>query len=164
MVARGAADLFSPKSTADALEGADVAVYLVHSMKPSTGLFQGDFHDADLLLAANFARGYLEKGVRRISYLGGLVPDSHISQQLESRLDVGELRRATGIQVTEVRAGMVVGPGGSSFELLKTLVERLQAMILPEWTQCNTQAVFLDDVVQLLAAGVDDRCPGTSIS
>lgn len=151
-----AADLFSAQSTADALAGADVAVYLVHSMMPSTRLFQGDFHDTDLLLADNFARGCLEQGVRRILYLGGLVPAGHMSQHLESRLEVGEVLRATGIPVTEVRAGMIVGPGGSSFELLKTLVERLPAMILPEWTQRNTQAVFLDDVVRLLAAAVDD--------
>jgi uncharacterized protein YbjT (DUF2867 family) len=148
-------DLFSARSTAEALEGADTAVYLVHSMMPSTRLFQGTFHDADLLLADNFARGCVEKGVRRIVYLGGLVPAGHVSPHLQSRLEVGEVLRSTGIPVTELRAGMIVGPGGSSFEILKTLVERLPLMVLPEWTQRNTQAVYVDDVVRVLAAAVD---------
>ncbi|MBM4381686.1 MAG: NAD(P)H-binding protein, partial [Deltaproteobacteria bacterium] len=119
------ADLFSASSTAEVLEGADTAVYLVHSMMPSTRLFQGTFHDTDLLLADNFARSCVEKGVRRIVYLGGLVPAGHMSPHLQSRLEVGEVLRDTGIPVTELRAGMIVGPGGSSFEILKTLVERL---------------------------------------
>ncbi|MEN9799264.1 MAG: hypothetical protein RL653_2960 [Pseudomonadota bacterium] len=149
------ADLFSARSTADVLEGADTAVYLVHSMMPSTRLFQGNFHDTDLLLADNFARGCVAAGVRRIVYLGGLVPTGHISPHLESRLEVGEVLRSTGIPVTELRAGMIVGPGGSSFEILKTLVDRLPLMILPEWTQRRTQAVHVDDVVRVIAAAAD---------
>jgi uncharacterized protein YbjT (DUF2867 family) len=150
------ADLFSAQSTAEALRGADVAIYLVHSMMPSTRLFQGDFHDTDLLLADNFARACSENQVKRIVYLGGLVPQGHVSKHLESRHEVGDVLRSTGIPVTELRAGMIVGPGGSSFEILKTLVERLPAMILPEWTQKKTQAVFLDDVIRVLAAAIDD--------
>lgn len=148
------ADLFSAASTSEALQGADTAVYLVHSMMPSTRLFQGTFHDTDLLLADNFARGCLAQGVRRIVYLGGLVPEGHVSPHLQSRLEVGEVLRDTGIPVTELRAGMIVGPGGSSFDILKTLVERLPVMILPEWTQRRTQAVFVEDVVRVLAAAV----------
>jgi uncharacterized protein YbjT (DUF2867 family) len=151
-----AADLFSAQSTADALDQADVAIYLVHSMMPSTRLFQGDFHDTDLLLADNFARACVEQRVGRIIYLGGLVPAGHVSRHLESRLEVGEVLRSTGIPVTEIRAGMIVGPGGSSFEILRTLVDRLPLMILPEWTQRSTQAIFIDDVVRVLAAAVDD--------
>lgn len=148
------ADLFSARSTAEALAGADTAVYLVHSMMPSTRLFQGTFHDTDLLLADNFARGCVEKGVRRIVYLGGLVPSGHVSPHLQSRLEVGAVLRATGIPVTELRAGMIVGPGGSSFEILKTLVARLPFMILPEWTQRHTQAVHVDDVVRVVGAAI----------
>ncbi len=151
-----AADLFSAQSTADALEHAEVAIYLVHSMMPSTRLFQGDFHDTDLLLADNFARGCVEQGVRRIIYLGGLVPAGHVSRHLASRLEVGDVLRSSGLPVTEIRAGMIVGPGGSSFEILKTLVARLPVMILPEWTQRNTQAIFIDDIVRVIAAAVDD--------
>lgn len=151
-----AADLFSAQSTADALSGAEIAVYLVHSMMPSTRLFQGDFHDTDLLLADNFGRGCRENGIQRIIYLGGLIPTGHVSSHLESRREVGDVLRATGIPVTELRAGMIVGPGGSSFEILRSLVERLPMMILPEWTQRNTQAVFIDDMVRVLTAAVLD--------
>jgi uncharacterized protein YbjT (DUF2867 family) len=149
-------DLFSAQSTEEALRDADVAFYLVHSMMPSTRLFQGDFHDTDLLLADNFARACSENGVKRIIYLGGLVPTGHVSRHLESRHEVGDVLRSTGIPVTELRAGMIVGPGGSSFEILKSLVERLPVMILPEWTQRRTQAIFLDDIIRVLAASIDD--------
>jgi uncharacterized protein YbjT (DUF2867 family) len=151
-----ATDLFSARSTAEALAGADVALYLVHSMMPSTRLFQGDFHDTDLLLADNFARACVAQKVGRVVYLGGLVPEGHVSRHLASRLEVGDVLRGTGLPVTELRAGMIVGPGGSSFELLKTLVERLPVMVLPEWTQRRTQAIFIDDIVRLLVAAIDD--------
>ncbi len=147
-------DLFSLGSTERALEGVDVAVYLVHSMLPSTSLFQGSFHDTDLLLADNFVRACTRNGVRQIVYLGGLLPLGHVSTHLESRLEVEGVLQSSGIPVTVFRAGMIVGPGGSSFEILHTLVERLPAMILPEWTQKSTQVVFIDDVVRVLSASL----------
>ena len=147
-------DLFSAHSTIAALEGADVAVYLVHSMLPSSTLFQGDFHDTDLLLADNFSRAAKLQGVKRILYLGGLIPEGHISKHLESRREVEDVLRATGIPVTVLRAGMIVGPGGSSFGILLSLVKRLAGMILPAWTQRKTQAVFLDDVVSVLSNAI----------
>ena len=100
-VAWRSADLFSARSTAEALADADVAVYLVHSMMPSTRLFQGDFHDTDLLLADNFARACVARKVRRVVYLGGLVPEGHVSRHLASRLEVGDVLRGTGLPVTE---------------------------------------------------------------
>lgn len=157
-------DLFSAGSTRAALEGADVAVYLIHSMLPSSTLFQGDFHDTDLLLADNFSRGCRSNGVRRIVYLGGLVPEGQISMHLESRREVEGVLKSSGVPLTVLRAGMIVGPGGSSFEILKTLVERLPAMILPQWTQSRTQAVFIDDVVNVLKAAVrDERFSGKTL-
>lgn len=148
------ADLFSAHSTLDVLDGADVAIYLVHSMLPSTTLFQGDFHDTDLLLADNFALACRARGVRRIVYLGGLVPEGHISQHLDSRREVEDVLRASGVPVTVLRAGMIVGPGGSSFEILRSLVRRLPFMVLPAWTQRRTQTVFIDDVIEVLSAAV----------
>jgi uncharacterized protein YbjT (DUF2867 family) len=150
-------DLFSAQSTSEALEGVDVAVYLIHSMMPSSTLFQGSFHDTDLLLADNFARAARARGVRRIIYLGGLVPEGHISRHLESRREVEDVLKETGIPVTVFRAGMVVGPGGSSFGILEGLVRRLPVMILPAWTQRRTQAIFIDDVVGVLCASVRDH-------
>ena len=148
-----ACDLFSSTSSRAALAGVDVAVYLVHSMMPSSRLFQGDFHDTDLLLADNFAKACVRAGVKRIVYLGGLVPDTgYVSPHLQSRLEVEGVLQSSGIPVTCLRAGMVVGPGGSSFEILRALVMRLPWMILPKWTRSSGQAVFIDDVVSVLAA------------
>ncbi|MDP3506103.1 MAG: NAD(P)H-binding protein [Myxococcales bacterium] len=148
-------DLFSASSTRAALEGIDVAIYLVHSMMPSSRLFQGSFHDTDLLLADNFARACVTHGVKQIIYLGGLVPDvGYVSPHLQSRQEVEAVLQATGIPVTCLRAGMVVGPGGSSFEILHALVQRLPWMVLPRWTKSLGQAIFIDDVVTVLKAAV----------
>ena len=150
-------DLFSLGSTRAALEGVDVAVYLVHSMMPSSRLFQGDFHDTDLLLADNFQKACVHAGVKRIVYLGGLVPGSgYVSPHLQSRLEVEGVLQSSGIPVTCLRAGMVVGPGGSSFEILRSLVHTLPWMILPQWTRSAGQAVFIDDVVDVVMASISD--------
>ncbi|MCA9646775.1 MAG: NAD(P)H-binding protein [Polyangiaceae bacterium] len=145
------ADLFSATSTLQALQGCDVAIYLVHSMMPSSRLFQGSFRDTDLLLADNFAKAAVKNGVRHLIYLGGLVPEGALSSHLSSRREVEDVFNATGIPLTVLRAGMIVGPGGSSFEILHSLVLRLPLMVLPAWTQSTTQAVFIDDVVEVLA-------------
>jgi uncharacterized protein YbjT (DUF2867 family) len=148
-------DLFSASSTLAALEGVEVAIYLVHSMMPSSRLFQGSFHDTDLLLADNFARACVAQGVKQIIYLGGLVPDTgYVSLHLQSRQEVEAVFQSTGIPVTCLRAGMVVGPGGSSFEILQALVQRLPWMVLPRWTRSLGQAIFIDDVVAVLRAAV----------
>lgn len=150
-----ACDLFSARSTEAALRGVDVAVYLVHSMMPSSRLFQGDFHDTDLLLADNFAKACAKQGVKQIVYLGGLVPSTgFVSKHLESRQEVEGVLQASGIPVTCLRAGMVVGPGGSSFEILRALIIRLPWMILPTWTQSLGQAVFIDDILAVVHAAV----------
>ncbi len=152
-----ACDLFSASSTRAALEGVDVAVYLVHSMMPSSRLFQGNFHDTDLLLADNFVRACIHHGVKQIIYLGGLVPDAgFVSQHLQSRHEVEEVLQLSGIPVTALRAGMVVGAGGSSFEILASLVSRLPWMVLPSWTQSLGQAVHVDDVVAVLKGCILD--------
>lgn len=148
-------DLFSATSTWDALAGVDVAIYLVHSMMPSSSLFQGSFHDTDLLLADNFARACAGQGVKQIIYLGGLIPQAgFVSEHLTSRLEVERVLQSSGIPVTCLRAGMVVGPEGSSFEILRALVNRLPWMILPRWTRSLSQAVYIDDVVSVLKAAV----------
>ena len=152
-----ACDLFSSSSTKAAMKGVDLAVYLVHSMMPSSRLFQGDFRDTDLLLADNFVKACVAGGVQQIVYLGGLVPSSgFVSHHLESRLEVEGVLQSTAIPVTCLRAGMVVGPGGSSFEILRALVMRLPWMILPTWTRSAGQAVFLDDVLAVLRASLVD--------
>jgi uncharacterized protein YbjT (DUF2867 family) len=151
-IVRRRCDLFSVGQTQLALDGADVAVYLVHSMSPNARLTQGRFEDLDLLLADNFARAAAEAGVERIIYLGGLIPGgkSELSSHLASRLEVEKALEAHGVPVTAVRAGLVVGAEGSSLSLLVRLVERLPLMICPSWTSSRTQPIALSDVVEIL--------------
>lgn len=151
-------DLFSLRETTEALAGADYAVYLVHSMMPSARLTQGSFADIDLVIADNFARAAAHAGVRQIVYLGGLTPpDGSLSPHLESRLEVERTLSSRGVPVTAVRAGLVVGAGGSSFQILVRLVRRLPVMLCPAWTGTLTQPIALADAVAVLAGAVGDR-------
>lgn len=147
-------DLFSLHSTHEALKDTDVAIYLVHSMMPSSRLFQGSFHDTDLMLADNFVKACQSNNVKQIIYLGGLVPKGRISAHLESRREVEEVLASTQIPLTVLRAGMVVGEGGSSFEILRNLVFNLPGMILPKWTEAHTQAIFIEDLVRIFDASI----------
>ena len=153
-------DLFSQRSCTQALEGADMAVYLVHSMMPSARLTQGSFEDLDLVLAGNFASAAKSAGIQRIVYVGGLAPDDdQLSAHLRSRLEVEEELEASGAAVASVRAGLVIGSGGSSFLIVKRLVERLPILICPSWTSSKMQPVSLGDIVEVLAGLLADSVP-----
>ncbi|MFK7894399.1 MAG: NAD(P)H-binding protein [Myxococcota bacterium] len=151
-IRRKRCDLFSVRQTEKALEGVDIAIYLVHSMSPNARLQQGSFQDLDLLLADNFARAANHAGVKRIVYLGGLLPPAgtKLSPHLESRFEVEKTLGSTEIPVTAVRAGLVVGAEGSSLNLLVHLVERLPIMVCPSWTSSRTQPIALRDVIEIL--------------
>ena len=157
-------DLFSLRDVEAGLEGADFAVYLVHSMLPSARLTQGTFADLDLILADNFARAARRRGVKQIVYLSGLLPEdtSDLSPHLRSRHEVERTLAARGVPVTTLRTGLVVGEGGSSLRILVNLVRRLPAMVLPGWTESDTQPVALRDVVRAvrLVLGAPDRFEG----
>lgn len=150
-------DLFSYQSVKESLKETDIAIYLVHSMLPSSRLFQGNFQDTDLLLADNFAKACVFNGVKQIIYLGGLVPKGSTSEHLKSRLEVEEIFCSSGIPTTILRAGMIVGNGGSSFEILKNLVLNLPAMILPNWTKCRTQVVYIDDLIRVIKKSIGNE-------
>lgn len=153
-----AADLFSLKDVEAAVTGARFVVYLVHSMLPSARLVQGSFADLDLICADNVGRAAARAGVEQIVYLGGLIPDEEpLSAHLASRREVEAALGAHGVPVTTLRAGMVIGPGGSSFEILKRLVERLPAMVLPSWTEHRCQPIDLETVASLIAHVVGRR-------
>jgi len=145
-----ACDLYSLLDVEQALEGCDFAIYLVHSMLPSARLTQASFDDLDLILADNFARAAAAQGVKQILYLGGLIPgdDPTLSPHLASRLEVERTLGAYGVPVTALRAGLVVGAGGSSLHILTKLVRRLPLMVLPRWTSSPTQPIALVDVVR----------------
>lgn len=145
-------DLFSLLQCEAALEGVEQAFFLVHSMLPSAHLTQGSFPDLDLVIADNFARSALRAGVRQIVYLGGLVPDAPgLSPHLQSRLEVEETLGARGVPVTALRAGLIIGAGGASFEMLVHLVRRLRVIPCPRWAHTPTQPIALADVLDLLA-------------
>lgn len=144
-------DFLSLLEAERALKGIDVAFYLIHSMMPSAHLTQGKFQDFDLIAADNFARSARDNGVKQIIYLGGLIPEGEeLSTHLSSRMEVGEQLAAYGTPVTTLRAGMIVGKGGSSFVMVKRLVERLPVMLCPHWTRVKSQPIALKDVVALL--------------
>jgi uncharacterized protein YbjT (DUF2867 family) len=146
----GRCDLFSLLQTERALAAAHYAVYLVHSMLPAR-LTQARFEDMDFILADNFARAAARAGVRQIVYLGGIIPDdARLSRHLASRLEVERVLAARGVPVTSLRAGLIVGPEGSSFRMVTRLVQRSPLILCPHWTQSMTQPVGLRDVVGLL--------------
>jgi uncharacterized protein YbjT (DUF2867 family) len=151
-----ACDLFNLRATEAALVGADVAVYLVHSMAASARLTQGAFGDLELLCADNFARAAAAAGVGHIVYVGGLQPpgEAERSRHLRSRRDVETILGGHGVPVTTLRAGMIVGAGGSSFQILTRLVRRLPIMVAPRWVRARTQAIALGDVVAALRYAV----------
>lgn len=149
-------DLFSLRQVERALEGVDFAIYLVHSMLPTARLTQADFVDLDLLLADNFARAAAKNGVQQIVYLGGIRPDgATMSRHLQSRLEVEEALAGRSVPTTALRAGLVVGPGGSSMTVLLKLVKRLPVMVLPSWTRSKSAPIAIRDVVRAV-----DRCLG----
>jgi len=147
-----AADALDPASLAQALAGVDTAFYLVHSMASGR-----DFAALDRVAAENFGRAAAAAGVRRIVYLGGLIPDNPRSAHLRSRAETGETLRASGVPVTELRAGMIIGPGSAAFEVIRDLVNHLPLMITPRWVQSRSTPIaladLLDDLVAL--AGLD---------
>lgn len=149
-------DLFSARQTEDALAGCDVAVFLVHSMLPSARLTQGSFDDLDLIIADNFGRAARACGVRRVVYLGGIIPPEDLSRHLASRLEVEEAIAAHNVPLVALRAGLVIGRGGSSFDMMRKLVQRLPAMLCPKWTMTRSCPVSIDDVVRVMAKVVAD--------
>lgn len=148
------ADLVSRSEAEEALKGARFAVFLVHSLGPSAGLPAAGFADLDLLAADNFARAAASAGVEQIVFLSGL---SGAGRHQASRLEVERALGAHGVPVTTVRSGLIVGRGGSSFEITNRLVDRLPFMLLPAWTRTATQPVALADVVRELADLVGRR-------
>jgi uncharacterized protein YbjT (DUF2867 family) len=145
------ADALQPASLAGVMEGIDVAYYLIHSMSAP-----GDFDQRDCRAAQHFAVAALESGVSRIIYLGGLASTtSRISLHLQSRHATGEVLREFGPPVIEFRAGIIVGNGSVSFELIRSLTERLPVMICPRWVTTRTQPIAVDDVLDYLVAALD---------
>ncbi len=138
------ADVNDASSLTAPLEGVEVAYYLVHSLDDA------DFERKDAEAARAFAQAAAEQGVRQIIYMGGLGDDGELSAHLRSRRQVEGLLGATGVPVTVLRAAIVVGAGGISWEITRQLVKNLPAMVVPKWATTMTQPIALDDVIRYL--------------
>jgi uncharacterized protein YbjT (DUF2867 family) len=145
-------DVLDTFSLDAALQGVHTAYYLVHLMSGSN-----DFEAEDRQAATNFALAAKKAGVRRIIYLGVLGDDAEpkLSPHLRSRHEVGQILKTSGVETIELRAGMVVGAGSTSFQLMKSLTDRLPVMLCPRWLATSTQPIAVDDVLAYLLAAKD---------
>ncbi len=144
------ADLFNEKELETALNGIDIAYYLVHSMEGDKKHWK-EFALRERVQAQNFLKAATSAGVKRIIYLGGLVNESlELSPHMKSRRDVGEILASGQIPVTQLRASLIIGAGGGSYAMLRYLVERLRIMVCPRWVKSLAQPIAVDDVIEYL--------------
>lgn len=145
-------DVFVPETLGTALRGVDVAYYFVHSLDDH------DFERLDAQAATAFGEAAAKAGVRQIVYLGGLGEDgTKLSAHLRSRRQVETLLGEAGVPVTVLRAAIVVGHGGISWEITRQLVKNLPAMVAPHWVGTKTQPIALQDVVRYLVGVLDNE-------
>ena len=144
------ADAFDLPKLTRAMEGIDVAYYMLHSMEGDKDEWQ-KFAARERLQAQNFLEAAETSGVKRIIYLGGLFDKgSTLSRHMKSRMEVGRILASGSIPVTELRASLIIGAQGGSFVMLQYLVERLRIMICPAWVQSRAQPIAVDDVILYL--------------
>lgn len=136
-----------------AMEGSELAYFLVHSLQQGAALEQSESE-----LALEFAESARATGVGRIIYLGGLapqIPEESMSPHMRSRVRVGQILAGSGIPTIEFRASVIIGSGSASFEMLRYLTERLPAMVTPRWVHTRTQPIAIRDVLRYLVLAAD---------
>jgi len=140
------------ESLVDALSGADVAYYLIHSMGAKT-----DYRELDKTIATNFREACIRARVKRIIYLGGLGIKETASNHLLSRIETGEILSAKPNQIQTIffRAGIIIGSGSASFEIIRNLVQKLPFMITPRFVHTLTQPISVSDVLDYLKQAKD---------
>jgi uncharacterized protein YbjT (DUF2867 family) len=144
------ADVLQPETLAPVLAGAEVVFYLVHMMW--TG---GDFVPVERRAAENARKACEAAGVRRIVYLGGIMPKAGRSRHMEGRAVVGEALREGSVQVIELQAAMIVGPGSAAFEVIRDLVNHLPLMVTPKWVRRRSTPIALENVLTYTIAAAD---------
>jgi uncharacterized protein YbjT (DUF2867 family) len=150
------ADALQPETLDSVLKDVDVAYYLVHSMAAGK-----NFPELDATAAKNFADAAARHNIKRIVYLGGLVPEAPRSTHLRSRQETGDILRAGTVPVTEIRAGMIIGPGSAAWEVIRDLVNHLPVMITPRWVFSRSTPIALSNLLRYLAdAPVLDETAG----
>lgn len=140
------ADALQPATLEPVLAGVDTAYYLVHSMAAGKR-----FPELDAQAAGNFAAAAARQGVRRIVYLGGLIPKQARSAHLRSRAETGDILRQGSVPVTELRAGMIIGPGSAAWEVIRDLVNHLPVMVTPRWVFSRSTPIALGNLLRYLA-------------
>jgi len=145
-----AGDVLQPESLASAMDGVDAAYYLIHSLGGGA-----DFHALDLTAARNFSAVAKTAGIARIIFLGGLAESAtELSEHLRSRQQTGDALRESGVPITEFRAGVIVGSGSLSFEMIRYLAERVPVMVCPRWVYTRTQPIGIREVLEYLTAAL----------
>jgi uncharacterized protein YbjT (DUF2867 family) len=155
------ADVNDYSQLVKAMNGVNIAFYLIHSMEGSSKEWK-KFSQRDRIAAENFAKAATECGVGRIIYLGGLIHEqsniegySKLSDHMRSRKEVGDILRTSSAKVTIFRAAVILGQGGGSFQMLEYLVKRLPVMVCPKWVLTKSQPISVDDVVEYLVRSID---------
>ena len=147
-------DLLEPLTLPAALEGVDTVYYLVHSMAAG----RSGFERRDRQAAENFTRAATGAGVRRVIYLGGLGETGpELSGHLQSRLEVASILQCGAFATTFLRAAVIFGAGGASFEMIRSLVEHLPLMITPRWVSTRCQPIAVDDVISYLTGCLQEE-------
>ncbi|HSJ23696.1 MAG TPA: SDR family oxidoreductase [Longimicrobiales bacterium] len=144
-------DVLQADTLPAALQGVSVAYYLVHSLGAGSG-----YNQRDLEAARTFGAAAAAAGIERIIYLGGLAaPSPDLSEHLRSRQQTGAALREAGVPVTEFRAGVIVGSGSLSFEMIRYLTERIPVLVSPRWVYTRTQPIGVREVLDYLVAALD---------
>lgn len=144
-------DFLKETPSLDTIKDVDAAYYLIHSMTSNIE----DFERLEELSAKNFLKLVLNAGAKRIIYLGGITNSDHLSKHLASRKNVEEILGSSAIPLTSIRAGIIVGSGSASFEIIRDLVEKLPIMVTPKWLNTKNQPVAIRNILECLTGVLD---------
>jgi len=146
-------DFLKPETLTNLPKDIDVAYYLIHSMSNSSK----DFEDLEARCAENFKTAITKTNVQQVIYLSGITNDKELSKHLRSRKQVEEILKSDNYATTIFKAGIIVGSGSSSFEIIRDLVEKLPFMIAPKWLNTKTQPLAVRDVLSYLSKSAGDE-------
>ncbi len=141
-------DFLKPETLVNIPSDIDAAYYLIHSMTTSSG----NFSEMEQESAHNFVRRIEETNAKQIIYLSGIVNDEHLSKHLQSRKNVETILSESRVPLTTLRAGIIIGSGSASFEIMRDLVEKLPIMVAPQWLKTKCQPIAIRNVIQYLSA------------
>ncbi|MGQ3685906.1 MAG: NAD(P)H-binding protein [Candidatus Loosdrechtia sp.] len=144
-------DILKNEGLHEAVQAVHSAFYLVHSMGGKSIFSNKEFAKMDKLAARNFVAAADAAGVKRVIYLGGLgETGKNLSEHLQSRAEIAEILSSGNMQATVLRAAVIIGAGGASYEMLRYLVERLPVMVCPKWINTKIQPIAVGDVIAYL--------------